>query len=330
MLDLTVAVLVDPEVLIQGSLRFCAGEPDRHVVEGLRHILKRVVIKPFEGPSDLIDWARREKPDVVFNLTEHANDNRAWDTHVVAILDLLGISYTGPTARGLMLCRDKAYSKLIARREGFHTPEFVLFDRKDREIQANLRLPYVVKPRFGDSSEGITRASLVRSRDGLKRQIERLFRVGIDDIIAEEYIQGREMLVNFVYDRVMFPREYFLSNGNGHPFLACTHFKMDPKYRRSVLRRVDAAQVTRRQHKELCELTLRTTAALELRDFGRLDVRLTPSGEWVFLEANPNPSLIPSTRTWSGTWTGIRHTSLLEKIVLSAYRRGKQKRRARP
>ncbi len=326
MLNLNVAVLADSEVFIGKSLQFAAGQPDRHVVEGLRRLARRVVIKKFEGPADLIDWAAREKPDVVFNLTEHANSNRAWDTHVVALLDLLGISYTGPGARGLMLCRDKAYSKLIAGREGFRTPEFFVIDRENRNPPAEIRFPLVVKPRFGDSSEEITRASLVRSRKALQNQVRRLFRMGVEDVICEEYVGGREMLVNFVGDRVLFPREYFLRSGS-RAFLACTRFKMDPQYRRSVLRRVGSANLTRSQRQRITELTLRTVTALELRDFGRLDVRLTPSGEWAFLEANPNPSLIPSTRTWSGTWTGIGHAALLKAIVLSAYQRSKQKRR---
>jgi len=59
---------------------------------------------------------------------------------------------------------------------------------------------------------------------------------------------------------------------------------------------------------------------LELRDYGRLDLRLTPSGEWVFLEANPNPALVPFKRSFSGSWAGIDFDDAVTEVTLRALR----------
>jgi D-alanine-D-alanine ligase-like ATP-grasp enzyme len=58
-----------------------------------------------------------------------------------------------------------------------------------------------------------------------------------------------------------------------------------------------------------------------LRDYSRLDLKLTPSGEWVFLEANPNPSLSPFNRSLSGIWSDIDYEKLVLEILLRALQR---------
>lgn len=59
------------------------------------------------------------------------------------------------------------------------------------------------------------------------------------------------------------------------------------------------------------ELTLKTCNALELKDYCRLDLKLTPSGEWVFLEANPNPGLYPFKGSRYGIWSAIDFEALI-------------------
>jgi D-alanine-D-alanine ligase-like ATP-grasp enzyme len=80
-------------------------------------------------------------------------------------------------------------------------------------------------------------------------------------------------------------------------------------------------ELTAAQERQIKELTRWTSRALELRDYGRLDLRLTPSGEWVFLEANPNPALVPFERSFSGSWAGIDFDAAVAEITLRALRR---------
>lgn len=328
MRDLRVVVLVDADVLIPGTLRFCPGMSDRHVVEGLRRIVREVVVKPFSGFAELEAWLTEHPPDLVFNVTEHVDGDRAKDFHVCALLDRMRIPYTGPGPRGLMLCRDKAVSKLIARDAGFHTPAYFVTSARRRTIPDGVTFPVLVKPRHGDASEGITASGLVATRAALARRIEQLARAGVDDTICEQYVVGREIVVNFVGDRVLRPREFLLRHdAPGEHFIASERFKMNPRVRARWLDRVDFARLTTAQLAQIEALTLRVAEALELRHYGRLDLRLTPAGDWTFLEANPNPSLIDPRRTWSGTWKGIRHRDLLAEILRCALGRPAVSRR---
>jgi len=326
MLNATVGVLVDDEVLVPRTLRFLKGEPDRYVVQALRRLARRVIVKRFVDAVDLVEWVRKVKPDVVFNVTEHADGDRAKDGHICALLELLGVPYTGPGPTGLMLCRDKALSKVVAREQGFRAPDFVIIGAGRRPNLSDVTFPLIVKPRFGDASEGISRSSVVDDRAALLRRVRYLRKAEPGDVICEEFVAGREMMVNFVGDRVMPVREFVLRKEvQGQRFVASSRFKLDRAHRRRWLKRVESAQLTRAQARTIADLTRRTARALGLRDYGRFDVRLTPEGEWAFIEANPNPSLIPSHLTWSGTWTGIRHAHLIGEIVRLALRRRKRR-----
>lgn len=316
---LTVVMLVDPGNLAPGGRNLIRGQADIHLVQALRRLAGRAQLVPYEGPAALEECLERERPDVVFNLTEWVEGDRTKDGHICALLDLHGVPYTGPGPKGLMLCRDKAISKLVAEREGFAVPRFFIAGPRTR---SPLPFPLVVKPRFGDSSDGISQASLVRSNVSLQRRVAVLLRAGVGSVIAEEYAGGRELLVTLLGERIMSVRELLIGrNGSRQPAIFSAHLKVDKEYRRRWSVRMEPASLTSAQRRELATLSRRTAAALELRDYGRLDLKLTPSGRFVFLEANPNPAVVPARRSFSGSWGGMAFDDVVTEITLRAWRR---------
>jgi D-alanine-D-alanine ligase len=319
---LTVAALVDKEVLIPGTSRFLAGEGDRPVINALRQLVERVVVGPYMDVAGLFKWIADIKPDLIFNLTEQADGDRGKDSHICALLELLKLPYTGTGPRGLTFCRDKAVSKLIAAGAGFKTPEFFVVRASKPRLPAVMKFPLVVKPRFGDASEGISQASLVRTKEALARRISFLEQLDIEHVICEEFIAGRELLVGVVGQRVMPVRELLIGRGSsGEPRLASYSLKHDKVQRQRWQVRTDFAQLTPAQEKKVKRLTLQTFDALDLRDYGRLDLRLSPAGDFVFLEANPNPGLTPFNRSLAGIWSRIDYQDLIKQIILQALRR---------
>jgi D-alanine-D-alanine ligase len=320
--SLTVAVLVDKEVLIPGTPRFLAGEGDRPVVNALRHLVEKVVVGPYTTAAGLFKWIQDVKPDLIFNLTEQADGDRGKDGHICALLELLKLPYTGTGPKGMTLCRDKAISKLIAAREGFKTPEYFVLRASAPRLPPRTKFPLVVKPRFGDASEGITQASLVHTKGALLNRIAALEASDTEDIICEEFIAGREMLVGVIGRRVMPARELIVGHTSSNkPRLASYRLKHDRVYRQRWRVRTDFARLTLQQERKVKELTPRTFDALDLKDYGRLDLRLSPFGDWVFLEANPNPGLTPFNRSLAGIWSDIDYEKLIEQIMIRALRR---------
>ncbi len=179
MIDRTILVLVDDEVLVAGSNRFVAGAADRYVVEALRTFVRRVVVRGYTGVPDFIKMMDDLKPSLVFNLTEHSGGDRRQDSHICALLDLVKVPYTGTGPHGMMLCRDKVLSKLVAARNGFRVPAFFTAMTGEAHPPNTLPFPLVVKPRFGDGSEGIHQSSLVENRQALLKQIVAAHRSGV-------------------------------------------------------------------------------------------------------------------------------------------------------
>lgn len=315
----TIAVLVDREVVIPGTAQLLEGRTERFAIGALKRLARKVLIKPYAGAADLGRWIEETRPGLVFNMTEHADGDRRMDSHITAVLDAHRLPYTGPGPKGLMLCRDKAVSKIIAQRAGFVVPEFFVAD--SARLPSSIPFPVVVKPRYGDASEGIDQCSLVSDRASLAARIATLRRRGIDSIICEQYVEGREFLVSMVGRRLMPLRELII--GRNGPRIFSSKLKHDVNYRKRWSVRMQDAKLTRADERRIGALARRAAEELELRDYGRLDVRLSPQGEWVFLEANPNPALVPSKRSFSGAWPSDQYQSLIAQITRSALRRAK-------
>jgi D-alanine-D-alanine ligase len=311
--QIRVLMLVDPGP---------TGTSEPYVERSLKRFTKGVVVHAYAGLEDLLDTIKKTGTDLVFNYTEVADGDRSKDGHICAALDLCGIAYTGAGPRGLMLCRDKAISKLIAARQGFRSPAFFVLQAPAPRLPAGIEFPLVVKPRYGDASEGISQASLVRSRDALMERVAVLRRAKCNDIICEEFIGGREMIVAFIGRQMVPPKEFFVGRqAPGAPVLACGKFKHDAAYRRRWSVHSDPATLTASERRTLKKLLLDTAEALDMRDYGRLDVKLTASGEWAFLEANPNPGLTPFGKSFAGTWGGVNYDRVVTEIVQRALER---------
>src|SRR5690348_12968233 len=196
MLNRTVLVLVDDEVLLTGNKRFIPGAPDRFVVSALRTFMKRVLVRPYTSVPDFLKAVDEIRPSLVFNLTEHSDGDRKKDSHICALMDLMRIPYTGTGPDGLMLCRDKMLSKFVAAQQGFRVPAFFTVTASEPCPPSTLPFPLVVKPRFGDGSDGIHQTSLVKTRQALLKQIDTLHKLRWNEMICEEYIPGRDILVS--------------------------------------------------------------------------------------------------------------------------------------
>jgi D-alanine-D-alanine ligase len=314
---LRVAMLVDREVVAGGRIR--SDATDRHVFASLRRQAAHVALAPFTSAAALFRFLDAERPDVVFNLTEHVGGNRLLDAHVCALLELRGVPYTGAGPKGLTLCRDKALSKLVAARAGFRTPWFFV---ADDPIPDDVPFPLIVKPRLGDSSEFVNQASLVTSRRALAQRIAFLRRRKVADIICEEFVGGREMVVGHFCGRTLPPRELVVGRaGSEATRIFSARLKHLPAHRRRWDVRMGAARLTSSEFGRLEDAVRRTAAALHLRDYGRIDFKLT-GGEFVFMEANPNPPLVPSRGSFAKTWSGENFDALVARITCEAAERG--------
>ena len=89
---------------------------------------------------------RSVAPDLVFNLAESFGGKSAMESNVAALLNLLGLRYTGSSPAGLLLAGDKSLTKKILRLHDIRTPEFATFYRGALDWAGDLSFPVIVKP----------------------------------------------------------------------------------------------------------------------------------------------------------------------------------------
>ncbi len=301
---------------------------ERHVLEALGELGHEAqIVSVFDDVAPLIEKVKADRPDVVFNLTEHFGGDRSFDKSIAAIFDLLGVPYTGSGPMGLGLARDKALAKKILSYHRVRVPEFVGFERGGRvKIPKHMPYPVIVKPIAEDASEGIARASLVRRGKELAERVRFVHESMGRDAIAEEYIEGREIFCSILGNgrlRVLPLRTVSLGSRPGRPKFFTYRLKWDRDYQqRWGIEFGFASDLPPETRKRIGRISKRVYRALEMRDYARIDIRLAPDGRVYVLEANPNPFLARNEDfAESAQEAGIDYEMLIDRILGLALRR---------
>src|SRR5688572_13810174 len=193
-----IAVLVDEEVGSRnGTGRFVvdARSMESNVLWALKKAHRSVRVVPFSPDiTPTVEELRTLKPRLVFNLTEWVGGNRRLDAAITGVLEMMKLRYTGSGPEGMQLARDKALATDIVADLGVAVaPHAVVNGRRDFAV--DLTYPVIVKPQYGDASDGMGAAALVRNRAQLKRRVATIRRHSDEPLVCEEFIPGRDIYV---------------------------------------------------------------------------------------------------------------------------------------
>lgn len=261
-------------------------------------------------------------PDVIFNLADQFRNNRSFDQHIVSFLAMHDIPFTGCGSTGLTLCKHKGISKKILSYHRIHTPHFVIIPRGKRIARPkHLQFPILVKPLKEEASYGISQASFVETDEQFKERVTFLHENTDNDVIAEEYIEGRELYVSLIGNHRLqvFPiRELvFREVPPDEPKIATYKAKWDEDYRKrwglenQFAEGLEPAVV--RHIESVCK---RIYHLLTIDGYARIDLRLNAQNELYFIEANPNPILAPDEDfAQSAMKAGLTYPQLIDRIA---------------
>ena len=268
-----------------------------HVLEALRANGYDASLYELSDEAALLRLAE-SKADLIFNMVEAYAGDDSREPHVAAFLDLLELRYTGADPQALFLAQDKPLAKKIFDFHSIRTPRFASSYRGKLDHVDDLEFPLIVKPASEDGSVGIDAGAVV---SGLRELMERISMIQEKfdcPALIEEYIEGRELYVGVIGNDkpVALPVVELDLSGlpEGMPKIAGKEVKWDKgtaayeASRSGPAKGLDEGTLTRLQ-----ETALQVYSALKLRDYGRVDLRLTPDGRLYVIEANPNPWLAP-------------------------------------
>jgi len=298
---------------------------EKHDREEIFEALGKLGYEPFyqvlDGKNQSLAAVARAEADLIFNLTESYAGDDTKDMNIAAYLDLLGRAYTGAGPHALYLAQDKALAKKIFAFHGIKTPYFATSYRGKLDHSHDIEFPLIVKPTSEDGSIGIDASSVVTSVKELMEKIHYIHEQFDSPALIEEYIEGREIYAAVLGEEkpeALPLVELDLSKlPEGTPKIASTDVKWEKdseayrKTRSHVVEDLDEKTTTRIQEKAVAAYQ-----ALKLRDYGRIDMRLTAKGEIYVLEANPNPWLSSGAEfAMAARKSGRTYTDLMRDIV---------------
>jgi D-alanine-D-alanine ligase len=267
------------------------------VAEALRANGYRVVLHEVRDEPSLLALAKSDA-DLIFNMLESYGGDDAREPNVAAFLDLLELRYTGAGPQALFLAQDKALAKKIFDFHGIRTPRFASSYRGRLDHVDDLDFPLIVKPASEDGSVGIDAKAVVRGVREMMERIAMIHEKFDSPALIEEFIEGREMYVGVLGNEkpVALPVvELDLSKLPPEmPKIAGREVKWDKGTTAyDVTQSAAAKGLDEETTRRLQDTAVQVYGALGLRDYGRVDMRLTPDGRIYVIEANPNPWLAP-------------------------------------
>ncbi|MFQ5905282.1 MAG: D-alanine--D-alanine ligase [bacterium] len=239
------------------------------------------------------------------------------DGQIQAVLEVLGVPYSGSGVLACALSLNKAYSKMIFEVKSIRTPEYCLISRDgdprvvEEEVLQRIGIPMVLKPTAEGSSIGV---KFVRSGQALTENLSRL-QEEFGDLIAERLKEGMCATVGIL--------------GCGRETKALPVLELVPKrefydytakYTEGMTEFVIPARLERSVYEETQELALRSHRALGCHGFSRVDMVIENNKVPFVLEVNSIPGMMKlSDLPAEAKHDGIDYDDLVIEILKSAY-----------
>ena len=273
---------------------------------------------------------RKSNIDFAFNVCERFNGSSLMEPHVAAMLELLQIPYTGSGPLALSLCMNKPRVKEILAQNGIPTPRFQVFYSKDEKLDKNLKFPLFVKPACMDNSIGINEDAIVRDKKELRSKIESINRAYNQPALVEEFIEGREFAVAVIGNKnpIALPIaevKFNIPGGEKNIFSYPAKWFHDDDGK-NIAYESCPADIPKSLELYMKRIAVDVYNLLEVRDYGRIDIRISKDGIPHVLEMNPNPGIssdnvIPK----AAKSIGLTHYEMINEIMHQAFKRHKMK-----
>ncbi|HLD31900.1 MAG TPA: ATP-grasp domain-containing protein [Patescibacteria group bacterium] len=317
----------DPQAQLETD--FDDPETIEHMLRYLKELGINVIPIEMDDRAYLELYEKRNQIDLVFNYSEGLR-GRDRECHLPAMLEMLGLPYTGPSPLTQALVLNKARTKEILAYHGIPVLPHQVFRTGREKLVDELKFPLIVKPIAQGSSAGITNASVVHNQLELENQVNYVISNFKQEALVEPFLTGREFSVPML----------------GNPPRILPFIESDHSVLPGGLNHLDSlevkwifeeegdkaenlkcpANVPKELEEKINKICLEAWRVLELADFCRVDIRCDAQGQPYFLEVNSPSGLIPPeiSRSYfptSAKVAGLEYGDLLREIINAAITR---------
>jgi len=290
---------------------------------------------------DLPFALRKVKPDICFNMAEGLGGD-AREAQVPALLEMLGIPYTGSRVLTNGISLDKTLTKRIWRDRRLPVAPFQEFLTGDEPLRVELKFPLFVKPAREGTGMGVDTNAIVNNEKELRERAQYIINAYQQPALVETFLPGREFTIGILgrADAKLYSRhpEWYEKDGfHRFPVLELDTSQSATPWvysQEAKSKEVGAdgapgyfcpAEIEPELEKKLRYFALRAHLLLNALDLSRTDIRLDEEGNPRVMEINTLPGLTPdySDLCLQAKAEGIRYEDLiLEILYLGASRWG--------
>lgn len=306
----------------------------KETIEAVAAALRRYHhVTLIEANEEAFQLLRETRPEIVFNMAEGFR-GASREAQIPAMLEMLGIPYTGSDPITLGICLDKSRAKEILSYYGVPTARFRVVSRVSDLADFDFEFPVIIKPLHEGSSKGIFDQSVVRTQEDLKFQVEKILIEYHQPALVEQFLPGREFTVAL------------LGNNDEVRVLPIIEMKFDslPEGVNRIYsfeakwiwdqsdNPIDVhecpAKIDEHLRAEIEKICRKAYAVLNCKDWCRIDVRLDEQGAPHIIELNPLPGILPNPEDHScfplaARTAGMSYVDLInEPLRLAAQRYG--------
>ena len=271
-----------------------------------------------------ISVLRQIEPALVFNLVESVQGQGRLIHLAPAVLDSVGLPYTGSPTEAIFLTSHKLLTKRFLRSANIATPAWFC-----REIADGTLLPgggrYIIKSVWEHASIGLGGGSIVETDDAaeLRKRLEKRAVLMKGEVFAEAFVDGREFNISLLEgpdgpEVLPHAEILFVDYPEDKPRVVDYKAKWDEgsfEYSHTP-RSFDFPASDAGLLEFLSEISKRCWRLFGLRGYARVDFRVDADGQPWVLEINANPCLSPDGGFYAALErAGLSIESAVERIL---------------
>jgi len=314
----------DPQDLLAVQFTITTAQTIYEALTGLGYPILKIAVRDSleELEDELCSYS--PKNTFIFNNCDSFRGNNKDAVEVIRLIERMGFKHTGAQANAIELCINKGRAKQQLIRHGVPTPKYEIFDQPTGLCR--LEYPLIVKPLVEDASMGIDLKSVVTNQGQLLERVGYIVNEYAQPAIVEEFIAGRELSVamwgNEEIEVLPIAEDDFsyIANPLEHLLTFDSKWHPDSPYYQNIPS-VIPARLTPCQTEAVRRAAQGSFHAMELRDLGRVDIRLKNGVPYV-IDINELPDLSTEGGFWhSAQAAGISYPEVPERIMQFALKR---------
>ncbi len=241
------------------------------------------------GNDRAMKHLQKIKPDMVLNLVDSVRGEEYLCCAIPGVLEVANFPYTGTGILGLSLSTNKFLTKKLLEQNNIPVPPYQLFSSPQEALKKSLRFPLIAKLNSVHGSVAIHKESVLENELQLRKRLRYLIKTYDDDVLVEQFIQGREVSVILLeglnkkiyvgekifegsWEREKYKLATFEAEWGGGDSFHYTKYSPDSALVRYI-------------HKAY--------NVLKVEDYAKFEVIITKNHKYYFIDSNPNAELGP-------------------------------------